>query len=187
MVLKATLVLLAAAGCANIAVGQGVLSGAETVDLLLIFDRTSVGADGERITDCLRSAAAQITNGIASKIAADGVRVAAVSFGGNAGAGSTAAGRVHFDFSTGSSPAAVTEGIETADLSTRHSWTDAAPGFAVARTELLSGTAAGFREFQVPLVVIVLTDGQVSFDPYTWATDSLTSAAGCGAGGRLGT
>ena len=142
--------------------GSGISEG-EPTDFLFVIDRTAADADGQRLENCTKHAMVQIVQNLGARVRADDVRIAAVSFGGNAGKNSIAAARIHFDFMASQTATGVENNIDRADFSTSYAWADPSSAFRIARTQLFADdTETGFRHHQVPLVLLVLTSGDVS-------------------------
>jgi hypothetical protein len=153
---------------------DGFLSGA--ADIVFMFDRSESDVLKSRLEDCMKSAAIGTVKMLGPRVNPDDVRVAAISYSGvSTPAVDETPARLHFNFNQGeASDYSLMERIKKMDLSTNLDWTDASPGYKTARQELFEKQdVSGFRGFDVPVVVILFTDGEVS-----WFAGSLCWFAG---------
>eukprot|EP00729_Bicosta_minor_P012130 gene12130-25741_t len=132
------------------------------VDLVFIFDRSN---SQETRDGCQKKLAGEIANILNSTISANGIRVAATSFSGEGveGIHDEASGLVHFGFDAENTAESIAASIRKLDLTTTLSNTDTSQGFKVTREQLLTSSTPGFRGYNVPVVVVVLTDGHTHF------------------------
>jgi hypothetical protein len=155
-------------GLVGLVAGDTIISDNEwpggATDVVFMFDRSDSDILKSRLEGCIKAAAKLTVQQLGTRVNPNDVRVAAVSYSGvSTTAVSETPQRLHFNFNQGVSSASVEQMLERMDLSTELEWTDVSPGYQAVRKELFEKPEeSGFRGFEVPVVIILFTDGEVS-------------------------